>query len=277
MNKAKLTDICHKISNKTGLSFNTVMLYYFMESILKRFSDGENRNNIIFKGGFLLSNVVGVEIRSTVDIDFLLININMSEKEVLNILQNILDKNFEDGITYEVKNIASIKEEDQYGGFRASILCKFDNIRLVVPLDIATGDIVTPNPIDYDYISLFGDEKIHIKAYTIETIIAEKLHTIYSRGYFNSRSKDYYDLYILYRIRCDEIDFEILKKACIRTFDYRNTELNLVNIEELLQNLKYDEKFLKNWKSYAKKNKYVGTIQFEEVIDDILKIIKEIN
>ena len=276
MNKTELTGACHKISKATGLSFNTVMLYYFLESILKRLAKGENKDKFIFKGGFLLSNVVGVESRSTVDIDFLLRNMQMLKETVSVTLRKELSRNLNDGISYELQKIIPIKEGDQYGGYRASILCKLENIKQVIPLDIATGDIVTPHPVDYSYLSIFGDEKIPIKAYTIETMIAEKLHTIYSRGFLNSRSKDYYDLYILYKLKNEDIGAEILKDACIRTFRYRKTEFDLVKLNDLLEKLKHDELFLKNWKAYSKKNIYVGDIKFEEAIENALKIIEKI-
>ncbi|NEZ74028.1 nucleotidyl transferase AbiEii/AbiGii toxin family protein [Clostridium botulinum] len=119
--------------------------------------------------------------------------------------------------------IIPIKEEDRYGGFRVSILCKLENIRQIVPLDIATGDIITPQPIDYRYISVFGNEEIAIKAYPIETMLAEKIQIIYARGFLNSRSKDYYDIHILCKMRREEINKETLIKVCKRTIRYRKT------------------------------------------------------
>ena len=200
MNKAKLTALCHKVSKEVGLSFNAVMLYYFLESILKKLAESRYKESFIFKGGFLLSSVVGIDSRSTVDIDFLLRNMQLSEKNVEQMLKETLKPEESDDILYEVQSIVPIKEEDQYGGFRASILCKMENIKQVVPLDIATGDIITPHPIEYRYVSSFGEEEIIIKAYPIETMLAEKIQTIYARGFLNSRSKDYYDLYIIYKL-----------------------------------------------------------------------------
>ena len=275
MNKARLTALCHTIREETGLTFNSVMLYYFLESILKKLVQGKYGGDIIFKGGFLLSNIVGIESRSTMDIDFLLRNMQVSEEKVLELLTESLKRNEDDQIQYEIMSISPIKEQDQYEGYRASILCKFENIRQVIPLDIATGDVITPHPIQYSFASVFGNDEILIKAYPIETMLAEKLQTIYARGFLNSRNKDYYDLHILYRLRNKEIDMPTLARACERTFAYRKTEFNVVKIQELLEKLKQDDSFLIRWKAYTKKNSYVRGISFESVILDAIKLINE--
>jgi len=275
MNKARFTALCHKISKETGLTFNSVMLYYFLESILKKLVQGKYGGNLVFKGGFLLSNVVGIESRSTMDIDFLLRNMQVSEEKVSEMLTESLKEKEGDEIQYEIMNISPIKEQDQYGGYRASIFCRFENIRQVIPLDVATGDVITPHPIQYSFASIFGNDEILIKAYPIETMLAEKLQTIYARGFLNSRNKDYYDLHILYKLRSKEIDMPTLARACERTFHYRKTEFDAVKIKELLERLKRDDSFLKRWKAYTKKNNYVQGISFEAVILDAIKLINE--
>lgn len=276
MNKAKLTAACHKISTEARLSFNSVMIYYFLESILKKISGSKYGKDFIFKGGFLLSNVVGIDSRTTVDMDFLLRNMELSEEKVLDMLKEVLKKESGDVIVYEIKGVQTIKEEDQYGGLRISILCKLENIRQMIPLDIATGDVITPHPINYNYISTFTKEEIQIKAYPIETMLAEKIQTIYSRGFLNSRSKDYYDLYIIYKLKDRDIDPKTLKRACERTFHYRNTEFNRNKIMELMESLKTNTAFLKRWEAYSKKNVFARDIDFEEVLDNGIKIIEKI-
>lgn len=276
MNKAKLTALCHKVSKEVGLSFNAVMLYYFLESILKKLAGSKYSERFIFKGGFLLSSVVGIDSRSTVDIDFLLRNMQLSEENIVQMLNETLKPEESDDIFYELQNIVPIKEEDQYGGFRANILCKMENIRQIVPLDIATGDVITPHPIDYKYISSFGEEEIIIKAYPIETMLAEKIQTIYVRGFLNSRSKDYYDLYIIYKLKDKDVNVEILREACRKTFSYRKTEFDIGKIIDLLEKLKINEAFLKRWQAYSRKNLYAKDITFEEVLDNGIKMVEKI-
>lgn len=276
MNKAKLTALCHKIAKQTGLTFNSIMTYYFLEVILKKLSKSSYANHYIFKGGFLLSNVIGVESRSTVDIDFLFHKQSLSEENVQQQLDDILTES-KDDIQFLIQSITTIKESDDYGGYRATILCQLENIKQIIHLDIATGDVVTPQPITYDYKAIFDDEHFPIIAYTIETILAEKLQTIYSRSFLNSRSKDFYDIYILSKLKKDDIDFVQLKLSCERTFSYRDTELNFNNIIQLLKIFKNDPTQHQQWKNYSKKYHYTKDISFLEILDEIIRLVSNID
>lgn len=272
MNKAKLTALCHNISKQTGLTFNSVMTYYFLEVILKKLSRSSYADHYIFKGGFLLSNIIGVESRSTVDIDFLFHKQTLSEENVQQQLEEILSE-VKNNIQFSIQSITTIKESDNYGGYRATILCQLENIKQIIHLDIATGDVVTPQPITYDYKAIFNDENFPIIAYTIETVLAEKLQTIYSRSFLNSRSKDFYDIYILSKLKKDDIDLAQLKMACERTFSYRETELNFNNIIQLLETFKSDSTQQQQWLNYSKKYSYTKGISFSEILDEMIRLL----
>ncbi|MDS8855662.1 nucleotidyl transferase AbiEii/AbiGii toxin family protein [Streptococcus pneumoniae] len=272
MNKAKLTALCHNISKQTGLTFNSVMIYYFLEVILKKLSRSSYADHYIFKGGFLLSNIIGVESRSTVDIDFLFHKQTLSEENVQQQLEEILSE-VKNNIQFSIQSITTIKESDNYGGYRATILCQLENIKQIIHLDIATGDVVTPQPITYDYKAIFNDENFPIIAYTIETVLAEKLQTIYSRSFLNSRSKDFYDIYILSKLKKDDIDLAQLKMACERTFSYRETELNFNNIIQLLETFKSDSTQQQQWQNYSKKYSYTKGISFSEILDEMIRLL----
>lgn len=275
MNKAKLTALCHKISKQTGLTFNAVMTYYFLEIILKKLSQSYYADHYIFKGGFLLSNVIGVESRSTVDIDFLFHKQTLSEENVQQQLEEILTES-KDDIQFSIQSISSIKESDNYGGYRATILCQLENIKQIIHLDIATGDIVTPHPVTYAYKAIFNDESFSIIAYTIETILAEKLQTIYSRNFLNSRSKDFYDVYILSKLKKNDIDFRQLNVACQRTFSYRETELDYNEIVQLMESFKTDPIQQQQWQNYSNKYSYTKGISFSEILDEIVNLVSVI-
>ena len=262
MNKAKLTALCHKISKQTGLTFNSVMTYYFLEIILKKLSQSSYADHYIFKGGFLLSNVIGVESRSTVDIDFLF------QQQ----LEEILTES-KDDIQFSIQSISSIKESDNYGGYRATILCQLENIKQIIHLDIATGDIVTPHPVSYAYKAIFNDESFSIIAYTIETILAEKLQTIYSRNFLNSRSKDFYDVYILSKLKKNDIDFRQLNVACQRTFSFRETELDYNEIVQLMESFETDPIQQQQWQNYSNKYSYTKGLSFSEILDEIVNLV----
>ena len=275
MNKAKLTALCHKISKQTGLTFNSVMTYYFLEIILKKLSQSSYADHYIFKGGFLLSNVIGVESRSTVDIDFLFHKQTLSEENVQQQLEEILTES-QDDIQFSIQSLSSIKESDNYGGYRATILCQLENIKQIIHLDIATGDSVTPHPVTYAYKAIFNDESFSIIAYTIETILAEKLQTIYSRNFLNSRSKDFYDVYILSKLKKNDIDFRQLNVACQRTFSYRETELDYNEIVQLMESFKTDPIQQQQWQNYSNKYSYTKGISFSEILDEIVNLVSVI-
>lgn len=150
-----------------------------------------------------------------------------------------------------------------------------ENIKQVVPLDIATGDPITPNEISYEYKSIFGDKVFEICAYNIETMLAEKIQTVFQRGLFNSRSKDFYDIYVLYHLKKKEIDFESLKKACQNTFKHRNTDFNIDGILDVLQNLKDENDTKTRWERYKKQFSY-AEVSFDDVIHTAIELIEKI-
>ena len=274
MNKNKLRDLCLNLSRKSGLSFNIVQTQFFLESILKKISKSSESKNFIFKGGFLLSNMIGIGHRSTVDIDFLINKFALTEDNILQRVKDILECNLVDEVVYEVQKIEPIRHEDEYGGYRVTVLCKLENIRQVVPLDIATGDPITPCEIEYGYKSLFSGECFNICAYNIETILAEKIHTIFVRGIFNSRSKDFYDVYILYYLKREQIDYDNLREACKKTFAHRNTDFSISEIIDLLYTLQNEVDLHVRWKAYQKRFSYVSQIEFQDTINAIKTLIQ---
>ena len=276
MNKNKLRAMCQKLSKETGLSFNAIQTHYFLESILEKIADSDDNESFIFKGGFLLANALGIRQRNTVDIDLLIRRFSLTEETIRQKFEKILQSGKDNGIAYEIQKIEEIRKEDEYGGFRITVLCRLENIRQVIPLDIATGDPITPSEIYYEYKSIFNDNFFEIYAYNIETMLAEKIQTVYQRGVFNSRSKDFYDIYILCHLKKDEIDFERLKKACQNTFRHRGTDFNVNSILNVLNNLKTEKDLKIRWSSYQKRFSYAEEISFENTIDTAIELVKNI-
>ena len=256
MNKDKLRSLCQKLSKETGLSFNSIQTHYFLESILEKISISDESNNFIFKGGFLLSNVIGIRQRSTVDIDFLIRKFTLTEENIKQRFEKILSSGYDNGITYTIQKIEEIRKEDEYGGFRITVLCRLENIRQIIPLDIATGDPITPSDISYNY--------------------AEKIHTVYYRGIFNSRSKDFYDIYILYRLKSEKINYDMLRNACQNTFKYRSTDFIIDSIINLISKLKSEKDIRIRWKNYQRRFRYAEEISFDEVIDTVIEMVEKI-
>lgn len=275
MNKNKLRALCLKVSQKSGLSYNSIQTYYFLERILKQIADSDFSSDFIFKGGFLLSNIIGLEERTTRDIDFSIKNFSLEEDILKEKFEKILKKS--DDISFELIDLKSIKEDDIYGGYRVEIMCKLENIKEKIHIDIATGDPITPKEVNYSYKSIFTGENFNLKAYNIETILAEKMETIYSRGVFNSRSKDFFDVYIIYLLKKEEINFDNLKNACINTFSYRDTDFNVDKILNTIDLIESNENILNRWKNYIKNQLNCSNINFEEVILNIRELVKKIN
>lgn len=276
MNKDRLRAICQKLSKETGLSFNAIQTHYFLESILEKISNSDENENFIFKGGFLLANVIGIRRRNTVDVDFLIRRFSLTEENIKQRFEKIFQSGNDNGITYEIQKIEEIRKEDEYGGFRITVLCRLENIRQIIPLDIATGDPITPSEISYEYKSIFSNSLFEICAYNIETILAEKIQTVYQRGIFNSRSKDFYDIYILYHLKKEEIDFEHLKEACQNTFKHRYTEFNIDSILNVLTGLKVEKDLKIRWSSYQKRFRYAEEISFDEAVNAVIEVVKNI-
>lgn len=276
MNKDRLRAICQKLSKETGLSFNAIQTHYFLESILEKISNSDENENFIFKGGFLLANVIGIRQRNTVDIDFLIRRFSLTEENIKQRFEKIFQSGNDNGITYEIQKIEEIRKEDEYGGFRITVLCRLENIRQIIPLDIATGDPITPSEISYEYKSIFSNSLFEICAYNIETILAEKIQTVYQRGIFNSRSKDFYDIYSLYHLKKEEIDFEHLKEACQNTFKHRYTDFNIDSILNVLTGLKVEKDLKIRWSSYQKRFRYAEEISFDEAVNAVIEVVKNI-
>ncbi len=255
------------LSAKTGASANVLLATYFFEAFLYRLSKSEYAENFIFKGGFYLSSVIGVQNRYTQDLDFKLTGEELEEENLVKIINDIISKNADDNISFDFSAIEPIRSEDQYGGFTVSIIGHLENIRQTVNIDIATGDPVTPSSITYSYKRLVAEDILNFKAYNLETILSEKLQTIYNRGLFNSRSKDFYDVYIINKLKIDEINCENLKEAFANTCEYRKTHFSKEEINYLFKELETDSQTLNRWKNYTKKNSFAKNISFESIIE----------
>jgi len=273
MNKNKLRSSIQKIEKETGLNYNAILIMYFLESVLKRIAVSPYKDYFIFKGGFLLSSIVGIENRTTMDMDMLFVNQDFREENIVNIMTEIVEIDLKDNLKLTVESTELIKEEDEYGGFRIKIECMLDNIRQIVPLDIATGDPVTPGANIYDYHTLTENETISIKTYNLETIIAEKMHTIFVRGNFNSRNKDFFDIYILNKIKREQIDVDILKESFKNTFEYRQTDLRIAEIRNVLTSIAENPIMKNRWSSFTKKNIFAADLSFFDTINAGLDIL----
>lgn len=273
MNSDKLNNIIKKKSKGNNNLAHHLHQMFFFEHVLMRLEKSKYRDNIILKGGVLLSSIIGESLRTTKDIDATLKSLPLNIDSIKNIFEEILSIDINDNVNFEIVNIKDIRLEDEYGGFRINVKGTFDKIRTNFFIEITTGDIITPREIKYKYNSIFEDKKINIMAYTIETIIAEKFESIISKNITTTRAKDFYDLYMLINKHEKDINNKNLVKAIENTFNKRNTEFNIDNFKEILELLK-ESKILKIvFTDYQNKLEYTKEVSFDDTIKAISKII----
>ena len=273
MDKKSLTHKMHVIAGQTGLPFNTILTFFFLEVVLSRIAISEVSKYFIFKGGLLLASILGVKTRTTVDIDLLLTGVDMTEATVRSLVNQALNQPVSPKVSCEIQSIESIRAEDQYGGYRIRILCKLENIRQIVPLDLATGDPITPESIQYEYTPLFLGKPIKLASYNVETILAEKIETLYRRGLANSRCKDFYDIHVIWKARQEHLNFEVLKDAFAHTCTHRFTKVNQPEFDELLEDMKNDHQMAKRWQAFVNRNSYAREIAFGATLNTMRELI----
>ena len=274
MNSAKLKNIISKKANgNSDISQKFYQLFYF-ERILERISKSIYKGQIILKGGLLLTSIIGNDERTTKDMDATLKGIPLTKNNVEKIFEEILNINLDDDVSFQIISIKDIRLENEYGGFRLNILSKLDNNKTYITVELTTGDIITPKEMKYNYKSIFEDKKIPIISYTLETVLAEKFQTIITRSLFNTRLKDFYDIYILINTKTNELNKDNLIKAIKNTFAKRETIFNLDQINEIIDNLIDDSNMNNLWIEYVSKNPYAKGVEFKDTINAIKKIIK---
>lgn len=225
----------------------------------------------------LISAIVGIDLRSTLDMDATIKGFELTEQNLIEILQEIISLDIKDNVRFEIEMIKNIRDEAEYSGYRVTINGKFDTIYQKFKVDISTGDVITPKEIEYNFNLLFEDRKIAILAYNLETILSEKFEGIISKGIANTRARDYYDIYILEKFQKQNIDDKVLKYAIINTFKERETTYYLENIDKQIDDIEHSEDLLEIWNNYRNKFSYAKDIDYQNIIDiikDIIKILK---
>lgn len=277
MNSDKLNAIIKKKANgNSNLSHHFHQMFFF-EHVLMRLEKSEYKDNIILKGGVLLSSIIGNDLRTTKDIDATLKGLPLTIEMVEEIFKEILSIDIKDSVYFELVSIKDIRITDEYGGFRLNIKGTFYKIRTNFFIEVTTGDIITPREIKYKYSSIFEDKKINIMAYTIETIIAEKFESIISKNITTTRAKDFYDLYMLIDNHKDEIDNGILKRAVINTFNKRNTTYDINLFRETLEILESSDTLKNVFMDYQSKLVYPQKVEYKKTIEALNLIIDILN
>ena len=247
---------------------------YMMERLLERISVSRYRDNFILKGGMLVSSLVGVDMRTTMDIDTTIRALPLTQEKAKAFLEKIMAIDLEDNVSFRITKIEDIMEGHEYEGFRFHIEGVLEKLRQTIKIDISTGDAIIPAAVKYELPLVLENRKIGLWAYNMETLLAEKLETVMTRAEANTRMRDFYDIYILTRQEVIEINPTHLKEAFAATCRKRGSEAAIPSFDEVLESIETSPEMLDAWENYRKNNPYVEDLTWGEAIHSV-KLLKD--
>ena len=271
----QLKALVRNLTKGDSLQAQIIMRNYVMERFLERISLSKYKNNFILKGGRLVSAMVGLDTRSTMDIDTTIKNMPLSVENAKEMIEEIIAIPIDDGMTFSIKSVGEIMDEAEYSGVRANLEATLETMRTPLKVDISTGDIITPREVLYTFRLMFEERTISILAYNLETVLAEKMETVIARGVANTRLRDYYDLYILQNEYTHAMNMEQFKAAFLATSKKRNSIQLITEGNRILKEIADSEVMQGLWKSYQKKFSYAEDISWEMVMDSIEKLFEQ--
>ncbi|WP_454957015.1 nucleotidyl transferase AbiEii/AbiGii toxin family protein [Gemella sanguinis] len=275
-NTIQLKALVKNIAKSKNISAQLVLQNYMMERFIERISLSNYRENIIVKGGLLISSIVGLESRTTMDIDMTVKGKTVDEMSILSIIRKISNIKINDGVLFEVVNINEIREIDEYLGYRISLIANMPPMKIPLKLDITTGDKIIPKEVNYSYPLMFENRSVSITAYNLETILSEKIETIISRGNLNTRMRDFYDVYILLKLQEDNINYEVLEIALSQTAKKRGSINVIKNYKEIVEAIQVSSTMIDRWKNYQISSTYAQNIEFFEICKILDKVMSKL-
>ena len=266
--KAKIKNKAEGSSDKSQI----MLRIYLMERLLERVSLSRYRDNFVLKGGLLVSSLVGVDMRSTMDVDTTVKSLPLNKSSAQKILEEIMAIGLEDGVLFRITKVQDIMEGHEYEGVRFMIDCTMDKLKQTIKMDISTGDEITPKAIAHELPLIIEDRTIELWAYNLETLLAEKLETIMVRAEANTRMRDFYDIHVLLEQDAVTIDRDTMKAAFYATCNKRGSIELIGTIDDVINKIADDETMRQLWNNYRKTNYYVGALEWEEVIGSARKL-----
>lgn len=268
--KAKI----RKLAKGKQISPQLLMQEVVLDEVIDRISRSSYRDNLILKGGFLIASMLGVDTRSTRDIDTSIKGLPVNKQEVLKVFTAIVAQDNSDDIQLGITKIDEIRVAADYAGFRVHLKAKIFASEVDTKIDVSTGDTITPRQVAWYHHTIFNDQKIIIMAYNIETILAEKLETIVARQELNTRLKDYYDLYLFDKLQLQNINFDVLKSAIVATARLRGTESLLSGYAEIIGRLALSDNLSLLWQKYQAANKYARGIEYKKTCEAAIDLVE---
>lgn len=272
----QLKDKVRNISQGDNEVAKALIRIFMMERFLERVSLSKYKNNFILKGGMLVASIVGVDMRATMDIDTTVKALPLNEVDAERIITEICNIQVDDGVSFKIVSVTNIMTDFEYPGIRMMLEATLERMRQPIKLDISTDDVITPAAVEYDYKLIFENRTISLLSYNTETLLAEKLQTIISRGIANTRMRDFYDVCGIAKMNADKINYDLLKEAFHATCEKRKTIFSKDEIKEILSTIKSDEPLEQLWEQFRKRNFFVGSLQWEEVLEEALHIVDKV-
>lgn len=261
------------VAKQNNADARTLMRIYMMERFLERLAQSEYRDNFIIKGGILVTAMIGVAHRSTMDIDTSMKNLNLSAEDALRVVNQVKDIDLDDGVSFDVKDVSNIIDEMEYPGIRVTMNANVGKLITPLKIDISTGDVITPRAIEFNYDLLLEDRSISLWSYNLETILAEKLQTVLARGILNTRMRDFYDIRMLLDTYEDKVNKAVLKDAFAATCKKRGTDHLQEQADDIIKIIDADEQLQVLWRAYQKKYSYAAEIDYASVISGVRKLM----
>ena len=275
-NATSLKAVIRNIAKEKNVAAQVLLQNYMFERILERLALSDYRDKFVIKGGILIAAIVGLDTRSTMDIDITLRNLRLSEENIRTSLSEICATTIDDGCTFAIGDISPIRADDLYGGYKVKILAHYDTIEIPLSVDVSTGDVITPAPIRYTWSGILDVNKtIELWAYNTETVLAEKLESILRRNTLNTRPRDFYDVYIL--STTEQIDIALLKDALTATAAHRGTSELIADTDALLPRIAGSSDLSAMWDKYRKQFSYAKGITYEQIVGALCRIIKALS
>lgn len=262
----QLKDLIRNLSREKSADAQLLMRNYMMERFLERISLSEYRDKFILKGGMLVAAMVGLDARSTMDLDATVKGANVNVEDIENLISAIVSVPIDDGVKFQLKSISEIMDEAEYPGIRVSMTTTFDGVVTPLKIDISTGDAITPREVRYSFKLMLEDRSIDIWAYNLETVLAEKLETIITRTTTNTRMRDFYDIYILDQLHGNTLNRQTLYDALLATAKKRGTERHLAEAVDILNEVESSPVMQKLWESYRRKFSYAADLEWSIIM-----------
>ena len=261
------------LATARNIPAQAVLQNYMLERLLERISISRYKDKFVLKGGLLITSLVGIQSRTTMDMDATVMGFPLAEGKLESTLAEICAIPIDDEVTFTLNGVAPIRDDDEYGGFRAALSARYETINTPLKIDITTGDVITPGAVRYTFHSSFDDKAIEVWAYNVETILAEKVETILRRSVLNTRPRDFYDVYLLSRTQGVAINHETFQNALRATSQKRMSLTQLENRDSILESIFNDATMRQRWERYARDNYYARQIRFEDVLDSVRNLL----